>query len=122
MEDYYRFRVGVTSISGKVKGRTPIRQLLNAAGVKHCCFLLNRDIFEYGPDGYVRRENVGREKKWDWDSIGELQDGVTKGVTRVSPDRLETAIENSHMWGEKTYIMWSHNCYDFVAFCINACR
>ena len=37
---------------------------------KHVCILLNKDLFEYGPDGWHRHVDVGRDNKYDWDALG----------------------------------------------------
>ena len=42
------------------------------------------------------------------------------GTTKVSPDRLQTAIDNSGDWSGREYNVFSHNCQDFVRFCLLA--
>ncbi len=83
---------------------------------KHVCLLLNRDLFEYGPKGWERHVDVGRDSKYDWDAIGS----ALNGTTYVSPDRLETAINNSGEWVAHKYNFYDHNCQDFVQFCMRA--
>lgn len=83
---------------------------------KHVCILLNRDLFEYGPDGWQRHEDIGRDSKYDWDALGT----ALNGTTYVSPDRLETAIENSGEWEGSKYHFTEHNCQSFVQFCLRA--
>ena len=83
---------------------------------KHVCLLLNRDLFEYGPDGWHRHQNVGRDGKYDWDALGT----ALNGTTYVSPDRLETAIKNSGEWAGSKYHFTNHNCQSFVQFCMRA--
>ena len=83
---------------------------------KHVCLLLNRDLFEYGPDGWKRHQNVGRDSKYDWDALGT----ALNGTTYVSPDRLETAIINSGELAGSKYHFTNHNCQSFVQFCMRA--
>lgn len=102
----YAFRVGVSPI------------ILVAT---HSCLLIDRDLFEYGvPDvpgqAYRRLKDVGRTGGFDWDYVGE----ALHGTTRVSPDELEQAIINSGEWGPNKYNVLTHNCQDFVHFCLNA--
>ena len=105
--DVYRFRVGVTDLGGSSGS-------FGSSGIKHACFLLNRDLFEYGQNGYERHRDVGRDPDYDWNSIGD----ALNGTTYVSPDKLETAIENSGDWEGRKYNFLFHNCQDFVRFCL----
>ena len=41
------------------------------------------------------------------------------GTTYVSPDDFEDAIIESEEWGKDTYNVFSHNCHDFVKFCLD---
>ena len=116
MEDVYRWRVGTTDVSGPVIGLRPIRKTLKAMGITHFAFLLNRDLFEYGPKGWERHVDVGRDSKYDWDALGT----ALNGTTYVSPDRLETAINNSGEWVGNKYNVIEHNCQNFVQFCMRA--
>ncbi len=68
---------------------------------KHVCLLLNRDLFEYGPNGWSRHKDVGRDSNYDWDALGT----ALNGTTYISPDRLETAIRNSGEWAGTNIIL-----------------
>ena len=83
---------------------------------KHVCILLNRDLFEYGPNGWERHKDVGRDEKYDWNNLGN----ALNGTTYISPDRLEKAINNNGNWIGSKYDFMNHNCQDFVQFCMRA--
>ena len=107
----YRFRVGVKNLS--VSGGS-----FGSSGYNHACLLLNRDLFEYGCNkekSYDRHKDVGRDNSFDWNELGE----ALNGTTHISPDQLEQAIKNNGGWGAKTYNVLSHNCHDFVKFCLD---
>ncbi len=107
----YRFRVGVCNLGSSLGS-------LGSSGYNHACLLLNTDLFEYGcgkSHCYERRKEVGREDKYDWDSLGE----ALNGTTTISPDQLETAINNSGNWTGEEYNALNHNCHDFVQFCLD---
>ena len=103
----YRYRVGVRNLGGSLGS-------FGSSGAKHACFLIDRDLFEYDSNGYKRHVDVGRDNDYDWDSIGN----ALNGTTYVSPDRLKTAIDNSKDWTGEDYDVLSHNCHDFVRFCL----
>ena len=107
MEEIYRFRVGVRNLRGSL-GR------FGSSRAKHACFLIDRDLFEYDKNGYKRHVDVGRDNDYDWDSIGN----ALNGTTYVSPDKLEKAIRKSGIWTGEKYKFGSHNCQDFVRFCL----
>ena len=105
----YKFRVGVRNLGGSLGS-------FGSSGAKHACFLIDRDLFEYDSNGYKRHINKGRDNDYDWDSIGN----ALNGTTYVSPDRLQTAIDNSGDWSGREYNAFSYNCQDFVRFCLLA--
>lgn len=112
----YKFRVGVKNLPNPLS-------FLGNSGYNHACLLLNRDLFEYGiktsmlgKRTYLRHKDVGRDSSFDWDLIGE----AIHGTTRVSPDQLETAIKNNGSWGPGSYNVLTHNCHDFVKFCLDS--
>ena len=86
--------------------------------VTHACFLLNTDIFEFGPDCWTRRKGVGRDSAFDWDKLG----AKLNGTTHVSPDDLERAIRNQNCWNKSDYSVGilgkNHNCHSFVMECL----
>lgn len=121
--EIYKFRVGVRPLGigfGVGEG------IMYGSGPTHACFLIDRDIFEYGlhetNKRYIRRRNVGRLSSFDWDRLGKKM----HRTTYVSPDQLEEAILRSNEWNGNEYVLTdldgpSHNCHDFVRFCIQAC-
>ena len=125
MQQIYRFRVGVRNLggSGSSGSGQSTGSSSGSSGFNHACFLINKDLFEYGTganQNYVRRKNVGRDPSFNWDELGEALNGTTK----VSPDELEKKIKNSNQWngklnkdGKNDYKMLEHNCHDFVQFC-----
>ena len=104
----YNFRVGVKSL--------PFSYLLDlrAGGYNHACLLLNKDLFEYDYKTYSRHRNVGRDNSFDWDELGE----ALHGSTNISPDELEAAIIRDGSWFFGQYNVLTHNCHDFVKFCL----
>lgn len=107
----YRFRVGVKPLSS-------VLGALDNIGYNHACLLLNRDLFEYGANeekSYQRHRDVGRDSSFNWDKIGE----ALNGTTYISPDQLETAIKNNGTWATGHYNVLTHNCHDFVQFCLD---
>ena len=108
----YKFRVGVKNIGNSFGGP------LGLFGFNHACLLLNKDLFEYGANNeksYERHKDVGRDDSYDWNHLGTALNGTTK----ISPDQLETAIKNDGTWGPGNYRVLSHNCHDFVRFCMD---
>lgn len=109
----YKFIVGVRDLAyiGIVTG---------PFGGNHACLLLDEDIFEYGTQKtkkikkYERHKNVGKAKNFDWNYLGK----TLNGISRVSPDELENIIEKNGNWGPGHYNFFSHNCHDFVSFCL----
>ena len=81
---------------------------------KHVCLLLDRDIFEYNPEGWFRHKEVGKYIKYDWESLGS----ILNGSTNVSPDELEAAIKANGNWTINKYNFFFHNCHDFAQFCM----
>jgi hypothetical protein len=81
----------------------------------HACFLLDTDLFEFGPGGVERHKGAGRDGKFDWDRLGQK----LNGTTYTSPDELWTAISKGN-WSAKSFSALSHNCHDFVRFCLEA--
>ena len=70
-------------------------------------------------DGYVRKSNYNRHKAdepFDWNEIGE----ALNGTTYVSPDELEKKIKDSKEWSNGKYDIFTHNCHDFVKFCLES--
>jgi len=106
----YRFRVGVKNIGNA------IGPIIGPIGLNHACLLLNEDIFEYGSNSeksYERHKNVGHDNSYDWDALSSLS-----GKTTVSPDILESYIQNDGNWYSGHYNCLNHNCHDFVKFCL----
>lgn len=103
----YKFRVGTKDIGGF--------ELIRPMGYNHACLLLNEDIFEYGPQGYERHKNVGRDPSFDWFELGN----ILNGTTRITPDQLERAILNDGSWIPERYVALTHNCHNFVGFCLD---
>ena len=128
MKEVYRFRVGVSNLSsggsssssfGSIFGSSSssTSSSLGSSGITHACFLIDRDLFEYGANKaktYERHYDVGPVNGYDWYSVGN----ALNGTTYVSPDELEEAIIRSKKWGKNTYNPFSHNCHDFVQFCL----
>ena len=129
----YRFRVGQTDL-GFVKliknnppslyaeteleiGYNLAVATFDSSQAKHVCFLLDRDLFEDDSYGWHRREDVGRDSDYDWNSLGNN----LNGKTYVSPDKLEDYIIESGDWDGSDYNALTHNCQDFVKFCLNCC-
>ncbi|KAK8892418.1 hypothetical protein M9Y10_029645 [Tritrichomonas musculus] len=113
-KNIYRFRVGVRKLNSSSSGSASTS--LGSSGLLHAALLINTDLFEYSSAGYVRRKNVGRDSQFNWDEIGS----ALNGTTYVSPDDLEKAISNSGQWNGREYNALSHNCQDFVQFCLRA--
>ena len=67
-------------------------------------------------EGYMRRAGVGRDPQFDWNEVGE----ALNGTTRVTPDELEKKLKESNLWNNGKYDIFSHNCHDFVKFCLLA--
>lgn len=129
-KEVYRFRVGLKPLDSWTQGLAEGIELLKTntrpfgfldfdINVKphekpsHAAFLLGTDLFEYGPDGYKRRKDVGRDSSFDWNKLGNK----VNGKTYVSPDELEKYIKNSHEWNEN-YNILNHNCHHFVKWCL----
>jgi hypothetical protein len=111
----YRFRVGVKNLPQPWT-------FLGTFGYNHSCLLINKDLFEYGANSdnnkektYERHKDVGRDSSFNWDEVG----GALNGTTHVSPDELEKAIKNDGHWAPGKYKLLSHNCHDFVKFCLD---
>ena len=115
MGDVYRWRVGTTDVSGPVIGLRPIRKTLKAMGITHFAFLLNRDLFEYGPNGWSRHKDVGRDENYDWE-WDDCFDGTFFGRTLVSPDKLEEKIndDKQHTCNPDDYVVGFLDCRKFV--------
>lgn len=129
----YRFRVGQTDLGFTrymkenppnlfadeeyISGYNFSLYFFDKFQAKHVCFLLNRDLFEYGPNGWSRRKEIGRDPNYDWDSLG----GKLNGTTYTSPNELEKYIKQSNEWEGDEYNFMNHNCQDFVKFCLNCC-
>ena len=103
----------VTGLQAAYKGTIIAADIYEA---KHVCFLINKDLFEYGPKGYERHVNVGRDPNFDWDSLGN----ALNGTTYISPDQIEQAIVNNGKWTGDKYDFSEHNCQDFTQFCMRA--
>ena len=82
--------------------------------IKHACFLLDNDIFEYTNIGFRRYKNTGRSSSFDWDALGNTYNGTTS----VTPDQLEEIILKCGEWTKEKYNFTSHNCHDFIQFCM----
>lgn len=119
MGDVYRWRVGTTDVAGPIIGFRPIRKILRALKITHFALLLNRDLFEFGPNGWKRREDVGRLENYDWE-WDECYDGTFFGRTFVSPDDLEKKIneDTQHTFKGEDYVVGFWDCRKFVEYCI----
>ena len=122
MKQVYRFRVGVSNLGSSSSLGSSLSSsfgffLGSSRGLTHACFLIDRDLFDYGANkdkSYRRLYDVGRDSSYNWISVGN----ALNGRTYVSPDDLEEAIIDSDLWGPKTYNPFTHNCHDFVEFCL----
>lgn len=124
MGDVYRWRVGTTDVSGPVIGLRPIRKTLKAMGITHFAFLLNRDLFEYGPNGWSRHKDVGRDENYDWE-WDDCFDGTFFGRTFVSPDKLEEKMndDKQHTFNPDDYVVGFWDCRKFVEYLLYlSCR
>ena len=119
MGEVYRWRVGTTDVSGPIIGFRPIRKTLRAIGITHWAILIDRDLFEYGPKGWSRHEDVGRDENYDWEWDDYL-DGTFFGRTYVSPDELEEKInsDNKNTFKPDDYFVGFWDCRKFVEYCI----
>jgi predicted RNA-binding protein associated with RNAse of E/G family len=89
--------------------------IIEIFNVKHAAFLLNTDLFDYDNHNWNHRENVGRDKLYDWDELGN----ALNGQTYVSPQELKKAItKDNNMWTGDKYNLLLHNCHDFVQYCL----
>ena len=128
MKEIYKFRVGVVNLSSGGSSSSFLGSFfgssfgsssssLGSSGITHACFLIDRDLFEYGANKdktYERHFDVGRVMRYDWNSVGN----ALNGTTYVSPDELEEVIIRSQRWGKNSYNPFNHNCHDFVQFCL----
>ena len=119
MGEIYRWRVGTTDVSGPVIGLRPIRKTLKALKITHFAFLIDKDLFEFGPKGWSRHEEVGRDSNYDWDWDDDY-DGTFFGRTYVSPDDLEEKIneDSQHTFNPEDYVVGFWDCRKFVEYCI----
>ena len=115
----YKWRVGITDVSGKLIGIRPIRKALRAIGITHYAIVVEEDLFEYGPKGWSRHEGVGKDPNYSWEWEDYL-DGTFFGRTFVSPDDLEEKIYNDtkNTFGPKDYVVGFWDCRKFVEYCI----
>ena len=111
---YYEYKVGVRNLD-IFKNEKEIQPY------NHVCIKLRKDIFEYGVNSeendkkkYERHKNVGWDPQFDWHYLGKQLNGVTE----ITPDDLELAIKKDGVWGPGSYNILSHNCHDFVQFCL----
>lgn len=89
----------------------------NAPGKAIANILTNSSIdWVFKKEGYIRRVGVGRDPQFDWEEVGEALNGTTK----VTPDQLEKKIKESKLWNNGKYDIMTHNCHDFVKFCLLA--
>ena len=107
-------------------GSRPIQifgNFLTRLGSRYIGLLIGEDFFEFGAnansnkDKTYERYNFSSIKTdfiWNWNKYG---DKLT-GITSVSPEELESEIINSREWIPGTYDDISHNCHDFVDFCL----
>jgi len=110
----YRFRVGTRPLGAIAQGALSV-VCPKAYTVSHAAFLINTDLFEYGPGGFHRRAGAGRDASFNWDQLGSH----LNGTTHVSPDQLDDAIRRSGEWGGG-YNVYTHNCHHFVQYCLKA--
>lgn len=120
----YKFRIGARALLGKNAG-TSIpgeRHVLYAININHRCLLLDNDIFEYGNKGWARHKNIGMDSNYNWKRVPISYIGgkyaIYIGRTNVSPDSLYNIIYKSNEWTADKYDLISHNCQDFVNWCI----
>ena len=79
--------------------------------------LINTAVdWTFKEEGYIRRKGVGRDPNFDWNEIGD----ALNGTTYVSQDELEEKIKKSKLWNNGKYDIFTHNCHDFVKFCLEA--
>lgn len=129
-KEVYRFRVGLKPLDAWAQGGIEALEFLKVNpphydffdfDVKykkheipsHAAFLIGTDLFEYGPDGYKRRKDVGRDSSFDWEKLGNK----VNGKTYVTPDELENKIKKSRDWNGNYNILY-HNCHHFVKWCL----
>lgn len=114
----YKYTVGTRVLKGQFGLLTSLM-----GNSLHVAILLGNDIFEYGvsdKDGETndakktyKRYKIGDETdNFNWKNNFEIE-----GISKVSPDELESQIKKSNQWGPGTYNMSNHNCHDFVKFC-----
>ena len=104
----YHFRVIVNTLD--IPGTK--YQFLPTMLFTHAGLLLENEVFDYGGDGYHRR-NLN-------DCRNEFRlniRGYPEGRTDVSPDMLDERINETDEW-KGNYCIVSHNCHDFVEFCL----
>ena len=111
---YYKYKVGVRNLD-IFKNEKEIKPY------NHVCIKLKNDIFEYGVNSEVydkkefeRHKNVGKVPQFDWKYLGKQLNGLTE----ITPDDLEIAIKKDGVWAPGSYNILSHNCHDFVQFCL----
>lgn len=89
----------------------------------HVGILLGDDVFEYGVSDkdietndekktYKRYKKADETDDFNWKNNFEIE-----GISKVSPDELESQIKKSNQWGPGTFNKFEHNCHDFVKFC-----
>lgn len=119
MGEVYRWRVGTTDVAGPIIGIRPIRKTLRFLKITHFALLLDSDLFEYGPDGWQRHKDEGRNPNYDWE-WDDCYDGTFFGRTFVSPNDLKRKIDNDkqHTFKSKDYVVGFWDCRKFVEYCI----
>lgn len=104
--------------TGKVAVLTSKGQL--AGPGKAVAAILNESTIDwaFSEEGYIRRKGIGRDNTFDWNEVGE----ALNGTTCVTPDQLEQKIKDSRLWNNGKYDIFTHNCHDFVKFCLLAVK
>ena len=76
----------------------------------HYALKLGSYIFEYSKEGVSITSDY--TDRFNWDEVN------ISGETYTSPKDLEFEIERFGNWKGKDYDFSSHNCQDFVNFCL----
>ena len=87
-------------------------QILSTYVFSHAGLLLEDDVFDYGPE-YHRRNVEECRNNFRFDISG-----YPEGYTSVSPDELNDRIIDDGSWTADNYRLLTHNCHDFVEFCL----
>jgi len=86
---------------------------------KHVVVVFERTLFEYDMDGYhIREYNPDEDDDfYDWNALKALN-----GMTNKTTQDIIDAVENDPQWKKGNYNLFTHNCHDFVQFCLKAAK